>query len=84
MDRMTRTSESKKWLNLKTCEQGETEMATKEVFQIVDRAELRKMNRSARRKALMATTGQRQYIPKVERNRTRYSRTTKHKGNFGD
>lgn len=59
-------------------------MATKEVFQIADRTELRQMNRAARRKALMSTLGQRVYAPKVERNKARYSRTKKHKGQIED
>ena len=54
-------------------------MATVEVLTI-DKDELRKINRSARRKVLASRQGQTRV--RVERNRKKYNRKVKHKGNF--
>lgn len=56
-------------------------MATMEVFTL-DRDELRKMNRSARRKVLASAQGTNR--TRVEKNRKRYTRKLKHKGNTID
>ena len=58
-------------------------MATMEVFTL-DRDELRKMNRSARRKAQMAVLGQGRTAQKIEKNRKKYNRKVKHKGSTID
>lgn len=55
-------------------------MATMEVFTI-DRDEIRKINRSARRKAQMDVLGQGRTVQKIEKNQKRYNRKIKHKGN---
>ena len=56
-------------------------MSTVEVFTI-DKDELRKMNRSARRKVLASSQGKNR--TRVERNRKKYTRKIKHRGNFGE
>lgn len=52
-------------------------MATIEIFEL-DKDELRKVNRTARRKALASRQGQTRV--RVEKNRKKYNRKLKHKG----
>lgn len=58
-------------------------MDRKNVIEL-DKDDIRKINRSARRKALMREFGKTRMDTKAMRDRKRYSRKVKHKGDFGD